>query len=264
MKTSLPNTTYVLPRWLRGWEQFWFTPADPALLAVMRICCGLVVLYTFFAYSFKLQEFMGENAWNNLQYRLDVVRDRPVNAAPLDGVDYAPPPRPVNDFQIEYHDTYLRKWGFLPPPPYPKNRDEADQLDEFQVATGYDLRRFGLPIPRDEKQWEYARRYTKAWGLPPPAYPADRGRRHGHRGIYAARRAGPAQALRARHARLLALFPRHRSQRHGGHPRPDRPQRLPVHHRLLHAIDLGVHLVRLAVLHPPQSDRPGRLPASTR
>ena len=33
---NMNNTeSYYLPRWLRSWEQFWFTPADATVLALM-------------------------------------------------------------------------------------------------------------------------------------------------------------------------------------------------------------------------------------
>jgi hypothetical protein len=53
-------------RLIRAWDRFWFTPADPTLLAMIRICCGLVVFYVHLAYSYDLQTFFGKDAWLNL------------------------------------------------------------------------------------------------------------------------------------------------------------------------------------------------------
>ena len=259
MKTSVPNATYVLPRWLRGWEQFWFTPADPAVLAVMRVTCGLVVLYTFFAYSFTLQPaFMGEDAWLNLHYRLEVVRDRPVNAAPLSQLEYTPIPPPTDEFQTAYYNAYLRNWGSVSPAPYPKNWGEANQLEEFRKEFHVDLRAAGLPIPRNEEEWAtvYERLYRPRGKRPAAGLSQERGGRRGRRlHSQEAAKGRISPALRPRHEGVLALFPRHRSQHHGRHPQPHCSQRVSVHHRLLHAADLGVHLVRLALLHPSQSER---------
>ena len=52
-----PSETLVMPAPLRGWERFWFAPADPTLLGLIRICCGLITLYTALVYSFELQTF---------------------------------------------------------------------------------------------------------------------------------------------------------------------------------------------------------------
>jgi len=47
----------------RGWDRFWFSRADPTLLGLIRICCGLVTLYVHLAYTTDLREFFGRNAW---------------------------------------------------------------------------------------------------------------------------------------------------------------------------------------------------------
>jgi len=49
-----------------SWNRFWFTPADPTVLAAIRILTGVITLYTLIAYSFDLQEFVGEDAWLSL------------------------------------------------------------------------------------------------------------------------------------------------------------------------------------------------------
>ena len=50
-----------------GWSAFWFTPADPTVLGLVRICAGLLTLYVHLMYSFHLQEFFGEKAWLTLR-----------------------------------------------------------------------------------------------------------------------------------------------------------------------------------------------------
>lgn len=54
-------------RLVRGWDRFWFLPADPTLLGFLRICAGLVTLYIHIAYTFDLQAFLGKNAWLDLK-----------------------------------------------------------------------------------------------------------------------------------------------------------------------------------------------------
>jgi hypothetical protein len=51
---------------IRAWSRFWFTPTDPTILGMIRICCGFVVLYVHLAYSYDLQTFFGKDAWLNL------------------------------------------------------------------------------------------------------------------------------------------------------------------------------------------------------
>src|SRR6516225_293395 len=151
---------YVLPRWLRPWEQFWFTPADPTLLGLIRIACGMIVVYTLFAYSFRLQEFMGEHAWHDLQLQRDAVENRPVFFAPLNWTEAGQLPEAKSDFQRQYLHDYRKRWGFPPPPPYPKDMDEANYLDLFRQKFNIDLRINGLRPPANEAEKSYAEEYT--------------------------------------------------------------------------------------------------------
>ncbi|MEZ6139323.1 MAG: hypothetical protein R3B84_02020 [Zavarzinella sp.] len=43
--------------------RFFFLPAPPTILGFMRIMTGTIFLYTLFAYSYGLQEFMGPDGW---------------------------------------------------------------------------------------------------------------------------------------------------------------------------------------------------------
>ncbi len=48
---------------MAGWEQFWFTPRLPHVLAVIRICCGAMSAYVHIIWSSLLSDFMGPHAW---------------------------------------------------------------------------------------------------------------------------------------------------------------------------------------------------------
>lgn len=161
----------VMPRWMRAWEEFWFRAADPQLLGLVRILCGSIVVYTLAVYSFSLQDFMGENAWYDLETRMETVNERPNVHGPLNWSDSGRLPAPENDFQLAYLGHYREKWGFQPPPPYPKDWDEANALDEFRLKYGSDLRINGLRPWANENEKDYAEKYTAMWGSPPPAYP---------------------------------------------------------------------------------------------
>lgn len=168
-----PTTEYVLPRWLRGWEQFWFTPADPSLLALIRIATGLIVVYTFAVYSFSLQDFMGENAWHDMILRDQIRHGRPVNTGAFQWNVGRPLPAPKNDFEAKYLEDYVRNHDREPPPPYPADEKEAAELEKFIEDFKIDLRINGLKPPQDEFQRRYAAAYTARWKAPPPAYPKD-------------------------------------------------------------------------------------------
>jgi hypothetical protein len=48
-----------------SWDAFWFTPADPTLLGVIRILTGLMLLYTHAVWGLVLPDFFGEGGWLN-------------------------------------------------------------------------------------------------------------------------------------------------------------------------------------------------------
>jgi hypothetical protein len=46
-----------------AWNAFWYTPADPALLGVLRVCSGLMLLYTHAVWGLALNDFFGPSGW---------------------------------------------------------------------------------------------------------------------------------------------------------------------------------------------------------
>ena len=48
---------------LAGWNRFWFSPADPAALGLIRILAGTMMLYTHVIWTRDLSGFFGPNAW---------------------------------------------------------------------------------------------------------------------------------------------------------------------------------------------------------
>jgi hypothetical protein len=169
-----PDDKYVLPRWMRPWEEFWFTPADPVLLALIRVGSGMIIVYTMLVYSFTLQEFMGKHAWHDLALRRHMIMDQPVSGGPLDFNAAGPLPEPKTQFQTDYKAAYRATFGSPPPPPYPEDGDMemVNFLAWFRSNFPVDLRHNGLRLPKDEREKKYAIDYTVKWGTPPPAYPA--------------------------------------------------------------------------------------------
>ncbi len=135
--------TGILPRWLRSWEQFWFTPADPSLLGLIRIACGMIVVYTLFAYSFSFQDMMGEHSWQDMKMRMNTVRDLPVQAGAFAWpTPDAELPEPQSEFQTAYLEKFKKECrGMTPPPPYPRDQIEADAIIQYFKEQGQDPRR---------------------------------------------------------------------------------------------------------------------------
>jgi len=46
-----------------GWDRFWFTPTDPATLALIRILAGTMLFYTHLVWGFALNDFFGDHGW---------------------------------------------------------------------------------------------------------------------------------------------------------------------------------------------------------
>jgi Vitamin K-dependent gamma-carboxylase len=155
---------------MQAWEQFWFAPADPSLLGLIRIACGMIVVYTLFAYTFNLQDLMGEHAWNDLEARMEIVRDRPMLSGPFT-VEVLPEPR--TELQRLHRNWFLEQYGAQPPPPYPENEEQDTYLRKFVEKYKADLRINGIRPPRTPEERAYVERYTQRHGFVPPAYPRD-------------------------------------------------------------------------------------------
>lgn len=166
-KSTGPTATDPTPR-PGAWDRFWFSPADPTLLGALRILAGLVTVYTMVAYTFDLQAMMGENAWYDLETRLRVVHDRPVVALPLAWSE-TKLLEPEGPEQERYVEDYKRKFGSVPPAPYPADAAQATYLETYRKKYGFDLRAVNnLPPPADEWQRQYLENYTQQWRRPPP------------------------------------------------------------------------------------------------
>ena len=45
------------------WNAFWYTPADPTLLGLLRVCTGLMLFYTHAVWGLALDDFFGPTSW---------------------------------------------------------------------------------------------------------------------------------------------------------------------------------------------------------
>ena len=159
------------------WIAFWFTPKDPTLLGLMRILAGLVTLYTIVIHGLTLPQFMGANAWCDVDLRRQQIHDQPYVVAPLFAVSTSgndwPIPAPSNETERKYLAEYKQRWGFPPPHCYPKDEIESAYADTFREKHKFDFRALGLPFPKDgDEQW-YLEWYADLFKMPSPApYPA--------------------------------------------------------------------------------------------
>lgn len=48
---------------LGAWDRFWFTPAQPHTLAMIRILGGAMLLYTHLVWTINLEAFLGPQGW---------------------------------------------------------------------------------------------------------------------------------------------------------------------------------------------------------
>src|SRR5437764_14274926 len=91
MSTNVPESParpespapFFLAYAVRSWNRFWFTPADPTLLGLIRLCTGLLAVYTIFTYTWDLQAFFGRDAWMNHELREASRHETPLILDPL-------------------------------------------------------------------------------------------------------------------------------------------------------------------------------------
>jgi hypothetical protein len=95
MSTARP----LLPRRLasawEAWNRFWFRPASPLVLGLVRIVAGCIILYVHLAYTVDLQEFFGARAWIGAEDIRVIRQEQPVPRpwTSWDNPKPAPPPR---------------------------------------------------------------------------------------------------------------------------------------------------------------------------
>lgn len=61
------NLAHATRDWAREvlevWNRFWFEPADPATLGLIRICAGAMLFYTHAVWGLDLMAFFGPSGW---------------------------------------------------------------------------------------------------------------------------------------------------------------------------------------------------------
>ncbi|MCA9084045.1 MAG: HTTM domain-containing protein [Planctomycetaceae bacterium] len=74
LKELSARATHVVTTVFRAWDSFWFSPADPTVLGLMRILVGGMLVYTHLVWGINLPAFLGSAGWNSPDV-LTVVQD---------------------------------------------------------------------------------------------------------------------------------------------------------------------------------------------
>jgi hypothetical protein len=112
VEAELEKQRPPLERMVRGWDRFFFKPADPTTLGMIRICCGLIALYTLVAWAIDLQDFFGEHAWVDLEARNEWRQNVPVYQNPF---EWIMTPGISPDWKESKEDEeYVKRWDVHP------------------------------------------------------------------------------------------------------------------------------------------------------
>ncbi len=115
MKAGLETRTEAMRGVAQRWNRFWFTPADPTVLGLIRISCGLITLYVHLAYSLDLQQFFGREAWLSLDLANEYRSEAPWMAPPTDWSEQPLPLALPSDPEERQHIAeYASRWGLDP------------------------------------------------------------------------------------------------------------------------------------------------------
>lgn len=107
--------SHPLLRPFQAWDRFWFRPSDPTVLGLMRICCGAVLLYVHFAYTFDLQEMFGRHAWVDGQMIKDLRSEGPTMPQTFTWQSLTPKPLATDDEELrQWQQEYIDRWGIHP------------------------------------------------------------------------------------------------------------------------------------------------------
>jgi len=156
-----------------GWNRFWFSPADPSVLGLIRICAGLITFYTICVYTFNLQEFFGKHAWWDLDSAIRAAHEKPATVqGTLRGREIEP--AFANDTEKNLTQEFFLKHGVFAWP-YPTNRSDFEYAETFLKEYGFDFRVFHLPFPRPISEERFLHDYSREFRQPPAVrYPKNK------------------------------------------------------------------------------------------
>ena len=101
-----------------GWNHFWFAPADPIVLGLVRILVGLVGLYVQTQFTGDLVAFVGPNAWIDIQTQNEFRKEMPWPDRPDDWSEFKPggqTRRKSKERLTEAEREYIERWDGYDP-----------------------------------------------------------------------------------------------------------------------------------------------------
>src|SRR4051794_39885814 len=107
-----PSPHPVVSLW-QGWNRFWFSPADPTPLGVIRLIAGLILFYIHFAYTYDLAEFVGPRGWADLDSINEYRRSAPQVPRSWDWQELGQVPD-LKPAESEAEAAFMQKWNVRP------------------------------------------------------------------------------------------------------------------------------------------------------
>jgi Vitamin K-dependent gamma-carboxylase len=104
-KDYVQTDNFLVSAW-KAWDRFWFKPADPTTLGLMRLIFGFSMLYVYALYSFDLQALVGPNAWFDLALAQEFRKE-----APTGGPAQTWDPQAPATLLTEEMQAYRVRWG---------------------------------------------------------------------------------------------------------------------------------------------------------
>ncbi len=80
MRTVIADIRGYFAELWEAWNRFWFTPADPATLSLIRVLAGGMLLYTHFIWSFDLAGFIGPDGYTPVELLRGQIHVPPATA----------------------------------------------------------------------------------------------------------------------------------------------------------------------------------------
>ena len=106
-----PTSGNPLSNVARNWVWFWFSPADPTLIGLIRLFVGFLTLWVCLAYTGDLQELFGTNAWVDLQAMQEYRTEMPY---PAPSFDWSEPNEAASPSQLNPEEqSYLHAMALI-------------------------------------------------------------------------------------------------------------------------------------------------------
>src|SRR5207247_1298293 len=109
-----PPPTGGLRAFAEGWQRFWFAPADPTVLGLIRIFAGLMLVYVHVLSGLQLQELFGADAWLDVETANILRKEAPIFPPPTGWDDPEVEGHPIPEMTWEQVVEYRKRWNADP------------------------------------------------------------------------------------------------------------------------------------------------------